>query len=135
MGDVGYLDEEGFLFLSDRRIDMIISGGVNIYPAEIEGALVSHPDVVDAAVFGVPDDEMGEQVMAVVVPRDVAVLADDPRRSELVGDLEAHVRANLAGYKCPRRWELVEELPRSEAGKLLKRTLRDPHWAGRDRAI
>ena len=135
LGDVGYLDEEGFLFLSDRRIDMIISGGVNIYPAEIEGALVSHPDVVDAAVFGVPDDEMGEQVMAVVVPRDVAVLADDPRRSELVGDLEAHVRANLAGYKCPRRWELVEELPRSEAGKLLKRTLRDPHWAGRDRAI
>ncbi len=130
LGDVGHLDEEGYLFLSDRRIDMIISGGVNIYPAEIEGALAAHPAVVDVAVFGIPHDEMGEQVMAVVVPVDGR--AGD---HALVADLEAHVRERLAGYKCPRRWEFAAELPRSEAGKLVKRTLRDPYWAGHDRAI
>jgi long-chain acyl-CoA synthetase len=130
LGDVGHLDEDGYLHLSDRRIDMIISGGVNIYPAEIEGVLTAHPSVVDAAVFGVPHEERGEQVMAVVVPVDRS--AD---RDALVSTLEAHVRENLAGYKCPRRWELAESLPRSEAGKLLKRQLRDPHWADTDRAI
>ena len=130
LGDIGHLDEDGYLHLSDRRIDMIISGGVNIYPAEIEGVLVSHPAVVDAAVFGIPDDEMGEQVMAVVVP--VETRSED---DGLTAQLEAHVRSQLAGYKCPRRWELAAELPRSEAGKLLKRTLREPHWSGVDRAI
>jgi long-chain acyl-CoA synthetase len=130
LGDVGYLDDEGYLFLSDRRIDMIISGGVNIYPAEIEGVLAAHPSVVDAAVFGIPHDEMGEQVMAVVVP--VPDVVDD---EALIGELEAFTRANLAGYKCPRRWELADELPRSEAGKLVKRTLRDPYWADTHRAI
>jgi len=130
LGDMGHLDEEGYLHLSDRRIDMIISGGVNIYPAEIEGALTAHPSVVDAAVFGVPHDEMGEQVMAVVVPVDQA--AD---RDALVTSLENHVREHLAGYKCPRRWDVVDDLPRSEAGKLLKRELRDPYWADVERAI
>lgn len=130
LGDVGHLDEGGFLHLSDRRIDMIISGGVNIYPAEIEGVLAAHPSLVDAAVFGVPDDEMGEQVMAVVVPAEAGVEADG-----LIAVLESHVRENLAGYKCPRRWDVAEGLPRSEAGKLLKRELRDPYWVGVDRSI
>jgi len=130
LGDIGHLDEDGYLHLSDRRIDMIISGGVNIYPAEIEGVLVSHPAVVDAAVFGIPHDEMGEQVMAVVVP--IEARAED---GGLTAELEAHVRSQLAGYKCPRRWELASELPRNEAGKLLKRQLRDPHWTGIDRTI
>ena len=130
LGDVGHLDNEGYLFLSDRRIDMVISGGVNIYPAEIEGALAGHPAVVDVAVFGIPHDEMGEQVMAVVVPVDGR--AGD---EALAAELEAHVRERLAGYKCPRRWEFAADLPRSEAGKLVKRTLRDPHWVGHDRAI
>lgn len=130
LGDIGHLDEEGYLHLSDRRIDMIISGGVNIYPAEIEGVLVSHPDLVDAAVFGVPHDEMGEQVMAVVVP--VEARSED---DGLIDELEAHVRGQLAGYKCPRRWELAASLPRNEAGKLLKRELRDPYWSGVERTI
>ena len=130
LGDVGHLDDEGYLFLSDRRIDMVISGGVNIYPAEIEGALAGHPAVVDVAVFGIPHDEMGEQVMAVVVPVD-GRSGDEA----LAAELEAHVRERLAGYKCPRRWEFAADLPRSEAGKLVKRTLRDPHWVGHDRAI
>jgi long-chain acyl-CoA synthetase len=119
LGDVGHLDNEGYLFLSDRRIDMVISGGVNIYPAEIEGALAGHPAVVDVAVFGIPHDEMGEQVLAVVVPVD-GRSGDEA----LAAELEAHVRERLAGYKCPRRWEFAADLPRSEAGKLVKRTLR-----------
>ena len=130
LGDVGHLDDEGYLHLSDRRIDMIISGGVNIYPAEIEGVLASHPCVVDAAVFGIPDDEMGEQVMAVVVPA-----SSDTDPTMLVDELEGHVRANLAGYKCPRRWDVVDGLPRSDAGKLLKRELRAPYWTDVDRSI
>src|SRR5690606_38833100 len=100
LGDVGHLDDDGYLHLSDRRIDMSSSGGVNIYPAEIEGVLTAHPGIVDAAVFGIPDDEMGEQVMAVVVPVDRPVDA-----ATLTASLEQHVRAQLAGYKCPRRWE------------------------------
>ena len=130
LGDIGFLDDEGYLFLSDRRIDMVISGGVNIYPAEIEGVLAAHPSVLDVAVFGVPHDEMGEQVLAAVVP--VAGRgADDSLRAEL----EAYARERLAGYKVPRTWTFHDDLPRSEAGKLLKRTLRDPYWQGTDRAI
>jgi long-chain acyl-CoA synthetase len=130
LGDVGHLDEDGYLHLSDRRIDMIISGGVNIYPAEIEGVLTAHPAVVDAAVFGIPDEEMGEKVMAVVVPAD-----PDAAPEALSAELESHVRELLAGYKCPRRWEVAASLPRSEAGKLLKRELRAPYWADVDRSI
>lgn len=130
LGDVGYLDDDGYLFLSDRKIDMVVSGGVNIYPAEIEGALTDHRAVADAAVFGIPDDEMGEAVHAVVVLRHGHVWS-----GALQDEITAFCRERLAGYKVPRSYEVVEALPRSEAGKLTKRQLRDPWWQGRDRAI
>lgn len=130
LGDIGYLDEEGYLFLSDRRIDMIVSGGVNIYPAEIEGVLAGHPAVADAAVFGVPHAEMGEAVHAAL-----AIAPDAVWGPELEAEVVAHCRAHLAGFKCPRSFEVHGELPRSAAGKLTKRTLRDPWWADRDTAI
>jgi acyl-CoA synthetase (AMP-forming)/AMP-acid ligase II len=102
---------------------MIISGGINIYPAEIEAVLHAHDDVMDAAVFGVPSDEWGEAVHAVVAPR--------PGHEIDIAALEAHANEHLAGYKRPRSWEFRDELPRTEAGKLLKRVLRDEHWKGR----
>ncbi len=127
LGDIGYLDDDGFLYLSDRKIDMIISGGVNIYPAEIEAVLTEHPDVDDACVFGIPDEEFGESVLAVVeAPSAGAGLADQ---------LDARCREKLAGYKRPRRIEVVDELPRSEVGKVAKRDLRAPYWDGADRSI
>ena len=124
LGDVGYLDEDGYLFLTDRISHMIISGGVNIYPPEVENLLTLHPDVVDVAVIGVPNDEMGEEVKAVVIPR-------DPARAHEGLDqvLITHCRDNLAHYKCPRSIDFVDELPRTPTGKLLKRKLRD-HYAG-----
>ena len=130
LGDVGYLDNEGFLYLSDRRIDMIISGGVNIYPAEIEGVLAAHPSVVDVAVFGIPDEEYGERVHATVqlVP---GVDLDNAQRV----DLESFLRARLAGYKVPKDWSSVDQMPRSEAGKLLKASLRAPYWQHTGRYI
>ena len=130
LGDIGYVDDDGFVFLSDRKIDMIISGGVNIYPAEIEGVLVTHPAVADAAVFGVPDDEFGEQVKAVVE----LVEGADPG-DVLARDLIDHVREHLAGYKAPRTVEFSAALPRTPTGKLLKRQLRDPYWEGSGRTI
>lgn len=120
LGDLGWLDEEGFLFLSDRRADLILSGGVNLYPAEIEAALAQHPDVAEVAVVGVPHAEMGEQVHAVIVPR--AGTAGGPA---LQAALESWCRERLAGPKRPRSYEFVEELPRSEAGKLLRRLLKE----------
>ncbi len=130
LGDIGYFDDDGYLFMSDRKIDMIISGGVNIYPAEIEGVLVTHPAVADAAVFGVPDDEFGEQVKAAVE------LADGFEPSAaLAEDLIAHVREHLAGYKAPRSVDFEDRLPRTPTGKLLKRTLRDPYWEAAGRSI
>jgi len=130
LGDIGYLDEAGYLFLSDRKIDMIVSGGVNIYPAEIEAVLGDHRAVADAAVFGVPDEEMGESVHVALVLRHGHVWSD-----ALADELAAFCRERLAGYKVPRSFEVHDGLPRSEAGKLAKRTLRDPHWVHRDRAI
>jgi long-chain acyl-CoA synthetase len=130
LGDIGYLDAEGYLYLSDRKIDMIISGGVNIYPAEIEGVLTSHPAVSDAAVFGIPNDEMGEEVKAAVEPADGADPSD-----ELATELIAYVREHLAGYKAPRSVDFVDELPRHPTGKLYKRVLRDPYWEGLERRI
>jgi long-chain acyl-CoA synthetase len=130
LGDIGHLDAEGYLYLSDRRIDMVVSGGVNIYPAEIEAVLVGAGPVVDAAVFGIPDEDMGESVRAAVVLRDDATW--DAATEALV---VAHCREHLAGYKCPRSFEVRDELPRSEAGKLLKRALRDPWWADAERSI
>ena len=130
LGDIGYLDEDGYLFMSDRKIDMIISGGVNIYPAEIEGVLVTHPLVADAAVFGIPDDEMGEQVKAAVELVEGAEAGDD-----LADGIRQHVREHLAGYKVPRTVDVVDALPRTPTGKLLKRQLRDPYWEGTGRSI
>ena len=130
LGDIGYLDHDGYLFLSDRKIDMIISGGVNIYPAEIEGVLTAHPAIVDAAVIGVPNDEFGEEVKAVVQ------LAPDTAWSpELQAEVLALLRDRLAGYKLPRSWDVVDTMPRSEAGKLLKRQIRAPYWEGAGRSI
>jgi long-chain acyl-CoA synthetase len=129
-GDVGYLDDDGYLWLSDRKIDMIISGGVNIYPAEIEGVLGGHPLVGDVAVIGVPNDEFGEEVKAVVVPND-GVAADD----ELRATLAAFCRAELAGFKVPRSIDFVDELPRTGTGKIQKAKVRAPYWEGHDRSI
>ena len=130
VGDVGYLNDDGFLFLCDRKSDMIIAGGVNIYPAEIEGEILAHPDVADVAVFGVPDDDMGEQIKAVVEPRS-GVAPDDALRSSVM----EHLAGRLAKFKWPRSIDFIDEMPREPTGKLLKRTLRDPYWEGRERAI
>jgi long-chain acyl-CoA synthetase len=130
VGDVGYLDEDGYLFLCDRKSDMIISGGVNIYPAEIEGVLLSHPKVADAAVFGIPHEDWGEEIKAVVEPAP-GVTADDALSDELL----AHCASQLARFKLPRSIDYTTEMPRDPNGKLYKRTLRDPYWVGKDRAI
>ena len=127
VGDIGYLDEEGFLYLCDRRHDMVISGGVNIYPAEIEAALITLPDIADCAVFGIPDDEMGEAVCACIQ------LALDARADE--GAIRAHLREHLAGYKIPKKIVFMERLPREDSGKLFKRRLREPYWEERTRRI
>jgi long-chain acyl-CoA synthetase len=123
VGDVGYLDEDGYLFLTDRKANMIISGGVNIYPQEIENVLIGHPRVYDVAVFGVPNPDFGEEVKAVVQPDSMAEAGP-----ELAAELMAHCRRHLAGYKCPRSIDFDPELPRTDAGKLYKRRLRDRYW-------
>ncbi|WP_375390911.1 acyl-CoA synthetase [uncultured Sphingomonas sp.] len=125
LGDIGWLDEEGYLYLTDRKSFMIISGGVNIYPAEIENVLVTHPDVADVAVIGAPDEEMGETVVAVVQPRDMALAGP-----ALAAALTAFARAQLSHVKCPRRIDFRAELPRHDTGKLYKRQLRDEYWSG-----
>ena len=122
VGDIGWLDHEGYLHICDRRTDMVITGGVNVYPAEVEAVLHAHPDVGDAAVIGVPDDEWGERVHAVVAPRDGRLL--DPAA------LESFVAVRLAGFKRPRSWDFRADLPRTESGKLLKRVLRAEHRDG-----
>ncbi len=123
LGDVGWLDEDGYLYLTDRKSFMIISGGVNIYPAEIENLLVTHPKVADVAVFGGPHEEMGEEVVAVVQPLDWADAGD-----ALAAELSAFARANLSHVKSPRRIDFMAELPRHATGKLYKRVLRDAYW-------
>jgi long-chain acyl-CoA synthetase len=120
IGDVGYLDEDGYLFIVDRKKDMIISGGVNVYPAEIEAVLVSHPSVADAAVLGQPDPEWGERVCAFV-----QVAPGVEAGQELAAELVAYVRERLDSYKCPRQVWFREKLPRNEAGKLVKRDLKE----------
>ena len=125
VGDMGYLDEEGFLYLTDRQSFMIVSGGVNIYPQEIENLLATHPKVADVAVFGVPNEEMGEEVKAVVQPFDLAAAGPD-----LEHELLAFCREHVAHYKCPRSVDFEAELPRQPTGKLYKRLLRDRYWAG-----
>ena len=126
-GDVGYLDEHGYLYLCDRKIDMIISGGVNIYPAQIETELHKLEPVADCAVFGVPDDEFGEAVHAVVQLHPGQALTEE--------DVKTFLRERIAGYSLPERVEFRDELPREDSGKIFKRKLRDPFWAGAGRAI
>jgi long-chain acyl-CoA synthetase len=128
VGDAGYMDADGYLFLCDRKADMIISGGVNIYPAEIESVLIAHPDVVDVAIFGIPDEDWGEQVKAVVELRGAAQPGQEDQ-------LLSWARERLAKFKCPRSVEFVDALPRDPNGKLKKRLLRDPYWEGRERQI
>ncbi len=123
IGDIGYLDHEGYLFLTDRQSNMIISGGVNIYPQETENHLTVHPKVHDVAVIGVPNEEMGEEVKAVVIPAAGAVPGP-----ELEEELIAWCREGIAHYKCPRTIDFVTELPRTETGKMAKRKLRDRYW-------
>jgi len=126
-GDVGYFDEDGFLYLCDRANDMIISGGVNIYPAEIEAELHKMPEVADCAVFGIPDEEYGEAICAVVQP--------SPGVKVAAGEVQAFLRERMAGFKVPRRVEFQAELPREDSGKIFKRKLREPFWAGMERRI
>jgi long-chain acyl-CoA synthetase len=130
IGDIGWLDAEGYVYLADRRSNTIISGGVNIYPAEIEAVLQEHPAVRDVGVFGVPDDEWGESVKAAVE------LADGRNASpELASEILAFARERLAGYKVPRSLDFEDELPRDTSGKLYIRRLRDRYWQGRERSI
>jgi long-chain acyl-CoA synthetase len=130
VGDIGYLDADGYLYLCDRKSDMIISGGVNIYPAEIEAELSCHPAVADVAVFGIPHEEWGEEIKAVVQPADGRQPGPD-----LTAELLAFLDGRIARYKLPRTIDYVAELPRDPNGKLYKRRLRDPYWAGHARQI
>jgi long-chain acyl-CoA synthetase len=126
-GDIGYLDADGYLFLNDRKIDMVISGGVNIYPAEIEAALLQMPGVQDCAVFGIPDEEFGETVAAAVQAVPGARLTPEA--------VQAHVRQHLADFKVPRVIEFLTDLPREDSGKIFKRKLREPYWKNAGRSI
>ncbi len=126
-GDAGYLDADGYLYIHDRVKDMIISGGENVYPAEVENALYSHPKVADVAVIGVPDPKWGEAVKACVVVKPGEALSE----SELI----QHARQHIAGYKCPKSVDFIPALPRNPSGKILRRELRAPYWAGKDRAV
>jgi long-chain acyl-CoA synthetase len=130
VGDVGYLNDEGYLFLCDRKIDMIISGGANIYPAEIENVLLTHPKIADVAVFGIPNADWGEEVKAVVEP--AAGVTAGP---QLAAEILEFCKDKLAKFKTPKTIDFLAELPRDPNGKLYKRKLRDPYWANRERAI
>ncbi len=120
VGDIGWLDDEGYLYLADRRVDLIITGGSNVYPAEIEAVLVEHPAVGDAAVFGIPDPEWGQQVKAVIEPSGDAPVDID--------DVRAFAASKLASFRVPRSFDIVDALPREAHGKLKKRVLREPYW-------
>ena len=125
VGDAGEMDEDGYLFLRDRKVDMIIAGGVNIYPAETESVLMQHPKVNDCAVFGIPDDDAGEQIKATVQP------AEGVSTEGLEAELIAYCMENLAKFKVPRSIDFLDDFPRDPNGKVYKRKLRDPYWAGR----
>jgi long-chain acyl-CoA synthetase len=130
IGDVGYVDDAGYVFLADRRSNMIISGGVNIYPAEIEQVLQEHPAVSDVGVFGIPNEEWGESVKAAIELRAGFVASDD-----LADEILSFAREHLAGYKVPRSIDFEAELPRHPSGKLYIRRIRDRYWAGQGRQI
>jgi fatty-acyl-CoA synthase len=126
-GDAGYLDKDGYLYIQDRIKDMIISGGENIYPAEVESAVCDHPDVAEAAVIGVPDDTWGEVVKAIVVLK--------PGKQATASDIIGFTRAHIAAFKTPKTVDFMDALPRNASGKILRRHLRDPYWAGRERQV
>jgi long-chain acyl-CoA synthetase len=130
VGDIGYVDKDGFLYLTDRATFMIVSGGVNIYPQECENLLITHPKVADAAVFGVPNDDLGEEVKAVV-----QTMPGVKPDAELVAELTEFCMQNLSRQKCPRSFDFVVELPRLPTGKLYKRLLRDRYWGDRKSRI
>ena len=126
-GDAGYFDADGYLYIHDRVKDMIISGGENIYPAEIENALFGHPAVADVAVIGVPDDEWGEAVKAIIVKKSGIEVAD----TEII----AFAQERIARFKAPKSVDFVDAIPRNPTGKILKRQLREPYWQGRERRV
>ena len=126
-GDLGVLDAHGYVIIKDRSKDIIISGGENIYPAEVESALCDHPDVAEAAVIGIPDDKWGEAVKAVVVMK--------PGKSATATDIINFTRERIAGYKTPKSVDFIPALPRNPSGKILRRSLREPYWAGKDRQV
>jgi acyl-CoA synthetase (AMP-forming)/AMP-acid ligase II len=121
LGEIGYVDDDGYVYITDRFSDLIVSGGVNIYPAEAEQVLIEHPEVADVAVIGVPHEEMGEAVKALVVPA-------DPSAPPAEADLVAYCRERLASYKCPRTIDIVDTVGRTTMGKVNKRALRAPYW-------
>ena len=126
-GDAGFFDDEGYLFIHDRVKDMIVSGGENIYPAEVENALMSHKEILDAAVVGIPDDKWGESVIGFVVVGESTALSEE--------EIISYVRTQIASYKCPKSIKFINELPRNPSGKILRRELRDPYWEGIDRKV
>ena len=126
-GDAGYMDKDGYLYIHDRIKDMIISGGENIYPAEVESAICDHADVAEVAVIGVPDEKWGEAVKAIVVMK--------PGKKATPSDIINFTRQRIAGFKTPKSVDFIEALPRNASGKILRRHLRDPYWAGKDRQV
>lgn len=126
-GDAGYFDEDGFLFIHDRVKDMIVSGGENVYPAEVENAIFGHPDIADVAVIGVPDEKWGEAVKAIVVPK--------PDANPSAEDVIAYARERIAAYKCPKSVDFIEALPRNPSGKILRKDLREPYWKDQERRV
>ena len=126
-GDAGSLDKDGYLYIQDRVKDMIISGGENVYPAEVENAVYSHPKVADVAVIGIPDEKWGEAVKACVVVKEGETLTE--------AELIAHARDHIAGFKCPKSIDFIDALPRNPSGKILRKDLRAPYWEGKDRAV
>ena len=126
-GDAGYFDADGFLYIHDRVKDMIVSGGENVYPAEVENAIFGHPGVADVAVIGVPDEQWGEAVKAIIVAKPGEDVSSD--------SIVAWARERIAGYKCPKSVDFIEALPRNPSGKILRKDLREPYWAGQDRRV
>ena len=126
-GDAAIMDEEGYIFIQDRIKDMIVSGGENIYPREIENALFEHPNLADAAAIGIPSEKWGEEILVFVVIK----AGEEITEAEMID----FCRERLAGYKIPRKFEFIEELPRNATGKVLKKDLREPYWEGIDRRV
>jgi acyl-CoA synthetase (AMP-forming)/AMP-acid ligase II len=126
-GDAGYLDADGYLYIHDRVKDMIITGGENVYPAEVESAIYGHPDVLEVAVIGVPDDKWGESVKAICVPKSGAQVDAD--------SVMSWARERIAAFKVPKSVDVIAALPRNASGKILRKDLRAPYWEGRERQV